>query len=95
MANIQTITKAGLTLEALRRLTGADPDLDIQADYVRVYYTPDELRKAQAWFKKSMESEPGKVRMEIAPVVTPYFIKKYIPYAIGAAALMYFMGKMT
>ncbi len=92
-ADIISSARALALRKGIRKLTGAEPEIDLQADHVRIYFAPDELRVAQAWFKKNMNKEPGKIRMEVGPVVTPYFIKRLVPYAIGALALAYYLGK--
>ncbi len=92
-ADLQTIGKAKIYQMGMKRIFGVDPELDIQDDYVRVFYGPKELPIARAQFKRSMERKPGAVRGDIAPIVTPYFVKKYIPYLAGALILGYVAGK--
>jgi len=94
MANITTTAKASLLRNAIYKATGAYPELELKDGYARIYFAPDELKKAQNWFKKSIEKEPGIIRFDISPVITPYYIKKILPYAIVSALLFYFLGKM-
>lgn len=92
-ANLETIGKAKLYAMALNRFLGVMPSLDIQDKYVRVFYPPDKLARAQAGFKVAMEQPPGKVRGDIAPIVTPYFVKKYAPAIAGSLVLGFIAGK--
>ena len=93
MANIISSARALAIRKGIRKLTGAEPEMDLQEDHVRIYFAPDELRVAQAWFKKNMNKDPGPIRMEVGPVVTPYFLKRYLPYALGALAFAWYLGK--
>lgn len=93
MADIATITQAKLTQEAFARVLGVKPSLDIREDHVRVYYPPDRLKQAQNAFKLMMEKPPGKLRTDIGPVITPYFVKKGLPFLMGISAGAYFLGK--
>ena len=94
MANITTTAKASLLRNAIYKATGAYPELELKENYARIYFAPDELKKAQTWFKKSIEKKPGVIRFDISPVITPYYIKKILPYAIGAAVIFYALGKL-
>lgn len=93
MADLQTIATAKATQAAFKRVLGVKPSLDIQADHVRIYYPADRLKEAQAAFSNMMEKPPGKIRTELAPVVTPYYIKKGAPIAIGLGLTGFFLGR--
>lgn len=93
MADIQTTAKAVAIKNTIQRLTGAYAEVDLQPDYARIYFAPDELIIAQRWFSDTVQKKPGKIRFEIKQVITPYYIKKATPYLIGGAILMYLLGK--
>ncbi len=93
MADIISAARALAIRKGVRKLTGAEPEVELKDDHVRIYFAPDELRIAQEWFKTNMNKEPGEVRMEVGPVVTPYFLKKLVPYAIGALAISFLLGR--
>lgn len=92
-ADLETIGKAKVYQVGLKYVLGVSPDLDIQKDYVRVYYPPDKLPAARVAFARAMEAEPGAVRGDIRPVVQPYFLKKYAPALAGALVLGFIAGK--
>lgn len=93
MADIATITQAKLTQRAFKSVLGVEPSLDIREDHVRVYYPPDRLKHAQEAFKVMMEKPPGKLRTDIGPVITPYFVKKGLPFLLGIGATGFMLGR--
>jgi len=94
MADIETIGKSKLIQAGLQKLLGIKPTLDIRDKYVRVFYPPDKLKMAQDNFKKVVEKEPGKIRVEIAPIVTPYYVKKFLPHSLTLLGTGYLVGKI-
>lgn len=93
MADIKTIATAKITQRAFKAILGIEPSLDVREDHVRIYYPPDRLRAAQEAFKIMMEKPPGKIRTDIAPIITPYFLKKGIPFLLGIGATGYLLGR--
>lgn len=93
MASLTAISKARIYSSGMKAVFGVEPDLDIQSEYVRLYYTPDKLQKAQSNFNKIMTAEPGEVRAEIAPVITPFVLKKAAIPALGLFLFGYLLAK--
>lgn len=96
MASIQTIGKARATGLILKNLLGIEPEYQYFDDYVRLYYTKDNLPKVQDRINQIAinSSKPGDVRIDFVPIVAPAAIKKVAPYAIGAIVAGYILGKM-
>ena len=92
-ADLETIGKAKVYQVGMKYIFGVNPDLDIQKDFVRIYYPPEKLPAARAAFSRAMEASPGHVRGDIRPVVQPYFLKKYAPVLAGALVLGFIAGK--
>ncbi len=92
MADPFTIAKAKASAIAMKGFFGVEPELDIQSNYVRVYYPPNTLIKAQKVFNDKMDGPPGNVRVDIKEVVNPYVIKKYGPYILGLFVFGIFIG---
>jgi hypothetical protein len=96
MANVVTIAKANATAIAMERVTGVYPELDIQSNYVRLYYPADTLPAAQAKFEKILNDKtPSDVRIDYSPLVTPVLIKKYWFYPVGALLAAFLIGRLT
>lgn len=95
MATAEMLAKAMLYRRALGRVLGQKPDYEVQDDYVRLYWAPDQVKKATDRYGKLVEAEPGEVRVDLAPVVMPYYTKKYLIFALGALAGAFFLGKMS
>lgn len=93
MASIEVLGKAKLLQQGMTSFFNVKPDLDIQSDYVRIFYAPDKLIKAQKNFETKMEQEPGELRPEIKQIITPYIMKKATLPAVGLVALGYILGK--
>lgn len=93
MADPETILKAKGAALGMKQFFGIEPTLDIQRDYVRVYYPPDRLITAQRVFENKMEADPGKLRVDMKSVINPYVIKKYGPYILGLFAFGLLIGR--
>lgn len=97
MASIQSIAKAKALALALQKITGVEPSLSYETDHVLIYYQPDRLKQVQTYVEKIAASgkKPGDVRVNWMPVVTPFAVKKAVPYVLGILAVGYVLGKAT
>ena len=93
MAELKDVLKARAIAEGLGYLIGIRPTLDIRRDYIRIYYPADRLRTVQKKFGEIVERPPGKIRVELAPVMTPYYLKKFTPALAGLLAGGFILGK--
>lgn len=95
MATVQTIAKAKATGLILKNLLGIEPEYQYFDNYVRLYYSNENLPKVQSRINQIAvnSSKPGDVRIDFMPMVAPVAIKKIVPYAIGAIAIGYILGK--
>lgn len=90
-----TEAQAIATSEALNRFLGADPSMQTTPDgRIRIYYQGQELVKARNNFAKMMNGAPGPISYDLMDVVQPWAIKKYGGYVLGAALLVYLIGKI-
>ena len=96
MATVQTIAKAKATGVILKNLLGIEPEYQYFDNYVRLYYTKEDLPKVQGRINQIAinSSKPSDVRIDFVPMVAPIALKKVVPYAIGAVAAGYILGKM-
>ncbi len=87
-AEVYDIARAKLMQQGLKRLFNSEPEIDIQENRIRLYWTGEGLRTAQL---KMMDSpkHPDVVKVELGPVLRPYLIKKYGMVALGLIALGY------
>lgn len=95
MATVQTIAKAKATGLILKNLLGVEPEYDYQENYVRLYYTGNNLNQVRERVNEiaATSKKPSDVRIDFIPFVAPVGIKKVLPYALGAVALGYIIGK--
>ena len=93
MASIQLVAKANMLSKGMEGFFGLKPELDIQKDYVRLFYSADRLPIAQKNFENRMNAEPGELRPEIQQIITPYLIKKVGVPAFGLFLFGYLLGK--
>lgn len=96
MASIQTIAKAKTTGLILKNLLGIEPEYQYFDNYVRLYYSAENLPKVQDKINQIAinSSKPGDVRIDFIPMVQPLAIKKIAPFAIGAIVTGYILGKV-
>lgn len=97
MADIRSIAKAQALGLALKKTTGIEPSYVYETDHVLIYYEPDRLKQMQEYVEKIAASgrKPGDVRVNWMPIITPFAIKKAVPYVVGILAIGYFLGKAT
>ena len=92
-ADIVDIAQAGIIKAGIAKIFNAEPKLDIQDDHVRIFFDGEELTKAQNTILNLSKKKPGGIRVDFAPVLKPYVIKKYLPIAAGLFALGWLLGK--
>lgn len=92
-ADLKTIAEARARSFVIGQYFGVKPDMDIQDKYVRIYFTPDKLQRAQQNFKREMQKQPGKVRAEMNQVFIPWAIEKFALPLFGLFALGLLIGK--
>lgn len=95
MAALESIAEARIEGALLSKLFGVAPSYEYNPDHVRIYYQPDRLKQVQDRVNQMATSGPGDVRIDWFPMIQPIVLKQALPYAIGAIALGYFLGKMT
>jgi hypothetical protein len=96
MATVQTIAKAKATGLILKNLFGIEPEYDYQENHVRLYYTGNNLNQVREKIDQiaTTSTKPSDVRIDFIPMVAPAGIKKALPYALGAVAIGYILGKV-
>ena len=96
MATVQTIAKAKATGLIHKNLLGIEPEYDYQDDHVKLHYTGSNLNQVREKINQiaTTSKKPGDVRIDFIPMIAPVGIKKALPYALGAVALGYILGKL-
>jgi len=96
MATIQNIAKAKTTGLILKNLLGVEPEYQYYNDHVRLWYPKESLPAVHEKINTiAVNSEkPSDVRIDLVPMFAPIGIKKVLPYALGAVAVGYVLGKM-
>lgn len=94
-ADIQTVTKALAYKAALIKILGATPTLDMQKDYIRIYYTPDQLQIAQNNLQTILDKKDSSIQFEVAPVILPVIGKRYWKELLAIFAGMYLLSKFV
>lgn len=95
MATVQTIAKAKATGLILKNLLGIEPEYDYQENHVRLFYSGNNLNKVHEKINQiaTTSKKPSDVRIDFVPLIAPIGIKKALPYALGAVAIGYLLGK--
>ncbi len=95
MSIFKTEGQAILASEAMRKFLGAQPSIETMQDgRLKIYYKEPELSIARNNFAKMMDGAPGPISYDLIQVVQPWAIKKFGGYVIGAALIVYLMGKL-
>lgn len=95
MASIESIGKSKAYGFALEQFFGEKPSYSYETDHVKIYYTPDKLKRVQARIASMASSGPSDVRISWVPMMTPQIMKSALPYAIGLLVVGYGLGKIT
>lgn len=93
MASIDVIGKAQAAGLIMKQVLGTEPSYEYRDNYVRVYYPPDALRQVRSKLQEIATAPAGDMRIDWAPIVTPYAIKKVLPIAAGILFLGIMIGK--
>lgn len=94
MANITDTLKGRTLAVALKTATGQEPRVMSYPDYVRLEWSKAQQAALRADLDRQLSSKPGRIRVDISPVLTPYIIRKAIPWAVAAVFAGYLAGKM-
>lgn len=90
-----TEAQAIATSEALNRFLNAEPTMQTLPDgRIRIYYKGQELAIARKNFANMMDGAPGPIQYDLMDVVQPWALKKYGGYVLGAALLVFLLGKI-
>lgn len=96
MATVQSIAKAKTTGLILKNLLGVEPEYQYYDDHVRLWYPKEALPTVHERINNIAvnSSKPSDVRIDFVPMIAPIGIKKVLPYALGAVAIGYVLGKV-
>lgn len=87
--------KAEALALALEQATGEKPYVQNMGEYIRVYWMDAQLPAVQKSITEMIDKkEPGDIRIEWLPAVTPVAIKKVLPYALAVLGAGYLLGKL-
>jgi hypothetical protein len=78
---------------AIWQLTGEKATEVWAKDHVRLRFTAAQRDLLQDLLTKKLQARPGKIRLEVAPVVVPPVLKVYGKYILLGALLLFFTGR--
>ena len=65
-------------------LTGTYPIVEKKEKYTEIRFTPEQVKILQATLKSWHDKEAGDVRVDVQPVLLPFYLKRYAWYIAGA-----------
>lgn len=79
---------------SIRALTGTAPIVTNYPDYTGITFTADQKTILQGVIGSAMTPKtPGRLRVDLGPVIWPPVLKRLIPLLIGAGVLGYILHK--
>lgn len=84
-----TKAKATAYATAIYLAIGSDPIVEEKSDHMRIRFTTDQQKKLREFIERQMKKGSGDVRVELAPVLMPIFMKRLLPLA-GATLAGFF-----
>jgi hypothetical protein len=85
--------KAAAYSTAIYLAIGSSPIVEEKQDHIRIRFTPDQQKKLRDFIELQMKKAPGDVRVEIAPILMPIFLKRILPFAGAALAGIFMWGR--
>ncbi len=79
---------------AIRMVTGEDPIVDEYDEYTDIRFTDYQIQFLKDKLTEWNKADPGEVRIDYKPVILPWVIKKYWPWAAGAVATGFVLGML-
>jgi hypothetical protein len=91
--SLQSIATAEAYAAAIYQLTGTPATVVHKKDYSEVSFSNP--RATQEWIENQLKpGDPGDVRLNFLPVVTPVILKRVVPAALAVLAVGYLIGKI-
>lgn len=91
-----TYGKAQAVALALEQATGQTPHVQENEDHYRIYWTENQYPEIREKIEKLIsKTEPGEIRVEWMPVITPIALKKAAPYLLLLVGAGFLLGKLT
>jgi len=87
--------KKTVWITALATITGEDPIVKEYDTYTDIILTDSQVQFLKEKLTKWDQSDPGEVRINVKPVLLPWVVKKYWPWAVGAVVGGFLLGKIT
>jgi hypothetical protein len=93
MADLNLTLKASAVKAVIEQVFGFTPVVNMTENYVEFSFTPEQQIVLRAWLDKQLVSPPGELRFNLSPVLTPWIIKKALPYLAAAAGTGFVVGR--
>lgn len=93
--SVQRLAKETAVSLAIRALTGEYPDVVNTDTYTQINFTPGQVAILQGTLDEWSSKEPGDFRINYKPVLVPYYVKKFVPWAVGAALGLFLIGRLS
>ena len=86
--------KVAAIIYIVEQYTGQSPIVEEFPGYTYIKFTPNQIEKLQQILKNWMDAAPGEIRVDVQPVLLPFFLKRWW-YWLGATAVAGFgIGKI-
>ncbi len=80
---------------AINMITGEEPIVNEYDDHTDIEFTPSQVKFLQNKLTEWEKADPGEVRVNVKPVIVPWAVKKYWPWAVGSIVAGFILGKIT
>lgn len=80
---------------AVLAYTGKAPIITRFPDYNEISFSPDQAAALQSVLASWHDSAPGEIRINIKPVLVPFYFKKYWPYLAGVLLVGLALGAVA
>jgi hypothetical protein len=92
MADLNLTLKTAAVKAIFVQIFGFEPVTNLTDTYAEFSFTPEQQVVLRNWMDKQLASQPGELRFNLAPVLTPWIIKKALPYVAAAVGTGYAIG---
>lgn len=99
MADLSTISNTETLALAIKAAIGHKPTAVYYADHSELSFTPEQVQALQGKLREQVallkKTPPGKVRVNINPIILPVILQETAPFIIGALLLSFLAGRIT
>ena len=87
----RTVKVEGIS-QLINLFFGSRPIVDKYSDYTEINFTKEQQEQIEDLLNRWYDAEPGEIRINVKSILLPFYLKKFMPWLIGGAAVSVLTG---